>query len=57
MQTYESIVGAHMCPVRQSDVVAACDNLNTKQTVGMTRVFEDPVAQAQTAVERFQYRT
>jgi hypothetical protein len=35
-----------MGPVRQLDVIAAFNNLNTKQAVGTVRILNDPLAQA-----------
>jgi hypothetical protein len=43
--------------VRKNEVIAACDYLNTKQAGATARVFDDPLVQAQTDVQRFQYRT
>ena len=56
VQSYEPIVGAHMDAVRQNKVIAACDDLDAKQAIGMVRVFDHPVVQAQMAVEHVQYR-
>ena len=52
MQTYEPIARMHMSLVRQNDVSAACNELDTKQAVGTARIFNDPLALAQTTVER-----
>jgi hypothetical protein len=45
-----------MSPVGQNDVSAACDDLDTKQAARTARVFKDPLALAQTTVERTQHR-
>jgi hypothetical protein len=51
-ETYDPIARTHMSLVRQNDVSAACSELDTKQAAGTARIFNDTLAQPQTAVER-----